>query len=295
MAARPAGATVTGVVSHAPLSADMLDEARRRAAGAAERAGIEIDLVEDVIVLKEMDRLFAEVWGGGSQDAVSVNIMKALAHAGHYVAAATTSGEVVGAAVGFAHGPGPDRYLHSHITGVTPRSQGRGVGYALKLHQAAWAADRGLEAITWTYDPLIRRNAWFNLVKLGARAEAYYPDFYGPMEDGINGGDETDRCLAVWHLDVARRSTVDVQDWATTAIRVGPGGEPRTDPSWPAGASSVRCQIPPDIVETRRSDPDLARRWRRALRDVLGRAMAEGYVATSISGDGFYLLERSGT
>jgi len=33
--------------------------------------------------------------------------------------------------------------------------------------------------IAWTYDPLIRRNAYFNLVKLGARPVEYLRNFYG--------------------------------------------------------------------------------------------------------------------
>ncbi|WP_241682876.1 hypothetical protein [Actinomadura sp. J1-007] len=65
-------------------------------------------------------------------------------------------------------------------------------------------AGAGLSRITWTFDPLVRRNAHFNLVKLGARPEEYLPSFYGAVEDSINGGDETDRVLAVWPLNDAR-------------------------------------------------------------------------------------------
>ena len=44
----------------------------------------------------------------------------------------------------------------------------------------------------WTYDPLVSRNARFNLVKLGAVGTEYAVDFYGPMRDGVNDG-ESDR------------------------------------------------------------------------------------------------------
>ena len=54
--------------------------------------------------------------------------------------------------------------------------------------------------IAWTYDPLIRRNAYFNLAKLGARPVEYLPNFYGAMDDAINGGTETDRMLVRWEL-----------------------------------------------------------------------------------------------
>jgi predicted GNAT superfamily acetyltransferase len=31
--------------------------------------------------------------------------------------------------------------------------------------------------VTWTFGPLVRRNAYFNLVKLGATAVAFHKDF----------------------------------------------------------------------------------------------------------------------
>ena len=76
----------------------------------------------------------------------------------------------------------------------------RNVGYALKLHQRAWALQRGIATITWTFDPLVRRNAYFNLAKLGVRATRYLPNFYGAMQDPINAGDDTDRLLVDWDL-----------------------------------------------------------------------------------------------
>lgn len=54
--------------------------------------------------------------------------------------------------------------------------------------------------ITWTFDPLVRRNAHFNLAKLGAGPARYLPDFYGPMRDGINGAGDTDRLMVRWDL-----------------------------------------------------------------------------------------------
>src|SRR5262249_19079167 len=86
----------------------------------------------------------------------------------------------------------------SHITGVDRTGQSAGVGYALKQHQRAWALARGIPAVRWTYDPLVRRNAYFNLHKLGAAAREYLPDFYGAMDDGTNTGDTTDRLYVSW-------------------------------------------------------------------------------------------------
>ena len=68
----------------------------------------------------------------------------------------------------------------------------------MKLHQRAWAADHGLAWVTWTFDPLVRRNAWFNIGVLGAEVHEYLVDFYGPIDDSINAGDESDRLLVAW-------------------------------------------------------------------------------------------------
>ena len=61
--------------------------------------------------------------------------------------------ELVGACVGFHEEP-PLQTLHSHIAGVI-RGPWRNVGFALKLHQRAWALRRGIAEIAWTYDPLV--------------------------------------------------------------------------------------------------------------------------------------------
>ena len=50
----------------------------------------------------------------------------------------------------------------------------------------AWALERGLSEVTWTFDPLVRRNAWFNIEVLGGHITEYVPNFYGTMSDSIN-------------------------------------------------------------------------------------------------------------
>src|ERR687886_297223 len=113
------------------------------------------------------------------------------------VAAAITGTRLVAASAGFFTAP-PECALHSHITGVAPTDAHRGIGFALKLHQRAWALARGVRLVVWTFDPLVARNAWFNLAKLGALPTAYLESFYGAMSDGINAGEESDRVLVDW-------------------------------------------------------------------------------------------------
>jgi predicted GNAT superfamily acetyltransferase len=173
-------------------------DAGRVADQAARAAGVRI---RELTVLAEFEaacRLFDQVWQPDpASPPMTAELIRALTKAGNYAAGAYQGDLLVGASVGF-FGPPAEAALHSHITGV--HRAGQGAGYAIKLHQRAWALSRDVTEIAWTYDPLIRRNAYFNLVKLGTQVTEYLPNFYGGMQDGINGGGESDRLLVSWDL-----------------------------------------------------------------------------------------------
>ncbi|MEU6126224.1 GNAT family N-acetyltransferase [Streptomyces sp. NPDC047123] len=218
-------------------------------------------------------RLYADIWGPEpGAEPVSAEIMRALSHAGNYVAGAYTDGRLTGATVAFFGEPAGTT-LHSHITGAV---MGGGIGLALKLHQRQWVLDRGLKRITWTYDPLIRRNAHFNLTKLGARPEEYLESFYGAMDDAINGGDESDRVLTAWDLTVplsaAGHDGVPLPAGAAHAVRDVDGRPELTSTE----AEFVLVDLPDDIEALRRTDPAAARAWRLAVRETLGGLLADG-------------------
>jgi len=261
-----------------------------------------ISELTDLEDLRALVRIFAEIWGRPDEPPVDSDVLKALVLSGNYVAGAGVDGRLVGGLIGWLGGPPSDHlHLHSHILGVQADSQVRGLGFELKQHQRTWCLDRGVNAIEWTFDPLVRRNAYFNLNKLGAEAREYLVNFYGEMTDGINAGEESDRILITWRLDsqlaeeaAAGRphdpSDEDLQRWRIDAlIAVGLGGEPVT------GSSSARvviCQVPDDIVALRRSDPQLARAWRLAVRGALSKAFDSGYRVTGVTRTGWYVLER---
>src|SRR3954462_5536165 len=163
--------------------------------GGVSSAAVAVRTLDRIADIAQAESLFAATWPG--QPPATAGLMRALEHAGGYVAGAYAGDTMVGAAAAFLP-PHPTPGLHSHVTAVTPAARGRGVGYAIKTHQRAWAAEHGLQTVTWTFDPLVRRNAWFNIGKLGAGVGEYLVDFYGRMDDGINDGDESDRLLAVW-------------------------------------------------------------------------------------------------
>ncbi|MFD7662099.1 GNAT family N-acetyltransferase [Streptomyces sp. NPDC059788] len=243
----------------------------------------ELHLMED---LDAVSLLYADIWGTEpDKSPISAEVMRALSHAGNYVAGAYEDGRLVGASVAFFGEP-VGTSLHSHITGAV---MGRGVGLALKLHQRQWAIARGLRRITWTYDPLIRRNAYFNLVKLGARPEQYLTSFYGPMDDVINGGDESDRVVAAWDLTApAPPETTELPPGAAHGLRDHEG---RPEPG-PTDAETVLIDLPDDIEALRRTDPGAAQAWRRAVRQTLGGLLAEGARVVGLHERRRYVVQR---
>jgi predicted GNAT superfamily acetyltransferase len=224
--------------------------------------------------LNEMQQLQActdLVWGPGAGNMVSADFLMALSHAGGYVSGAftsTDSGEImVACSFGMLAQHRGDWCLHSHITGVSPTLQNSGLGTAMKNHQKQWALDAGLTAITWTFDPLVRRNAWFNIERLGANAVEFHINFYGPLNDEINGDDETDRLLARWNIDSPRARTTD--------------------------SDAIFIETPEDIVQLRRTDPDAARAWRLKIRHELSKAFTTHEV-TGFTSEGSYTLTPRG-
>jgi predicted GNAT superfamily acetyltransferase len=282
-------------------------EARAAADAVARAGGLTVRLLTESAEHRAAERLLGLVWrtDPGSSP-VSGELMRAFAHAGAYVAGAFLGRDLVGVAAGFlAHHPGEDpcAELHSHITGVVPQVQGRRVGFALKLHQRAWALERGIEAISWTFDPLIRRNAYFNLTKLGARVSSYLVDFYGEMADGLNAGQGSDRLLVRWPLRAsyvtaaaAGRPTEPpaVRDLrGAVLLDADPDGRPRRH--YPQDAGTLLCALPDDIEGLRRTDPALAQEWRREVRAVFRSALAGGGRVTGMTRTGWYVLTTDGS
>jgi predicted GNAT superfamily acetyltransferase len=281
--------------------------AASRAAEAAEAAGIAVREVHDLVDLAAVRRLFDTLWSADPTNPVAtVELLRAYTHTGQYVVLAddlTRAGRPpVAASVGFLAAPA-GRALHSNVTGVLPPGRGRSLGHALKLHQRAWALERGLAEITWTFDPLIRRNAWFNLAKLGATVRDYLVDFYGAMADGVNAGDASDRLYLSWRLasvgvaeaSLGRPLAIDLAEvraaGAAEVLTVDDVGGPRLQPR-PPDARHVLAQVPPDIESLRSADPARAREWRLALREVLGGSLADGWCVRGVTAGGFYVLER---
>ena len=249
--------------------------------------------VQGIDDARTMVRLFDAVWGGwdgatGIQDATVL----ALAHAGNYAEVAVLGDEPVGAALGFFGEP-LGEVLHSHIVGVLPHAAGSGIGRAIKLRQRDWCRQRSITTMTWTFDPLVARNAYFNIEKLGARPTHYMIDYYGPMSDGINAGQASDRVLLTWDLTIdappPRRQSPD-QSFAV--LSADPEGRP-TQHDAPTDCALLSIAVPSDIERLRRENAPLSHQWRIALRQTLPHLLNAGWRVTGFDRAGLYLMERS--
>ena len=275
------------------------------AAGRAERAaGVRIREITELGDLEAVYRLYDAIWRPDpANPPVTTELLRALAKAGNYVTGAFEGPRLVGACVGFFRPPA-DEAMHSHVAGVSADATGRQVGFALKLHQRAWAMLRGVSEIAWTFDPLVSRNAYFNLAKLAATAAEYLPNFYGGMNDGINGDDDTDRLLARWALNApevtaACAGTVRTCDAASERARGAVVAVARSADGSPVPGvlqgRTLLVAVPPDIASLRAADPGLGREWRRVVRDVLTTSMADGAYLAGFDRSGWYVLRRGTT
>jgi predicted GNAT superfamily acetyltransferase len=130
-----------------------------------------------------------------------------------FVVAEKVGGQVIGAfagetLVGYVFSvPGSRNghsYLHSHMLAVREDYRNQGLGRLLKLEQRQDALQRGFELIEWTFDPLEIKNAYLNIVKLGAIVRRYYVNHYGYTTSVLHRGLPTDRLVAEWWLKSRR-------------------------------------------------------------------------------------------
>jgi predicted GNAT superfamily acetyltransferase len=214
--------------------------------------------------------IFDSVWPAENETQITSNLLQAMVHAGCYLVGVFDGPKVVGASFAFPSVE-PDIHLHSHMTAFIDSHRDRGLGTAVKNHQWIWAKEHGYSAITWTYDPLVRRNARLNILKLGADLVEYLPNFYGNMADELNNGDESDRLMV---------------RWSTSGEKPIPRSEISEVPY-----DAELISIPEDIVALRRSNPELAGEHRLRVRNSILGALENGQKIVGFSSNNEYVVE----
>jgi len=217
-----------------------------------------------------------QVWAYSEIDTVPEQMFAVARESGGQVLLAFDQRKAVGFALAFVGVHHRTIYLHSHMVGVVPEYQNRGVGRLLKFAQRDEAIARGINLIEWTFDPLQLRNAYFNLVRLGAVVRRYLPNFYGRTSSPLHAGLPTDRLVAEWWIESAR--VEDLLD----------GKLPR--PAQPA----ARISLPSAMRQICASNPREAEKIQSRIRAQFERQFANGCAAVGFEFDeqqGHYLLE----
>ncbi len=277
-----------------------------------------IKLIETPEEMTAIETLQREVWPGSETDVVPAHVLITAIHNGGLVLGAYQSGKIVGFVFGFpgleSTPDGPRAKHCSHMMGILPGHRDEGIGFALKRAQWQLVRHQGLDHITWTYDPLLSRNAYLNISKLGAVCNTYRRSEYGDMRDGLNAGLPSDRFQVDWWINtrrVERRlgkrprkplkldhfSKAELQPLYTPLSRLGGWVRPPEHFS-PFEGRLALAEIPSDFNALKQDDFALARDWRFFTREVFETAFASGYIATDFifdSGRGFYVLSNGET
>jgi predicted GNAT superfamily acetyltransferase len=260
---------------------------------AADHSGVALAPMHGMADAEQVVKVVEALWGPGQ---LAAHLLRALDHAGTVILGAEAGGELVGAVLGF---PGLDEglHMHSHILGVLPKWQARGVGYALKLGQRAACMEEGIGEVRWTYDPVVARNAWFNLMKLGVVATRMFTGFYGEMDDSINAGDRSDRFEVRWRLESARvdralRGEPRDPDKGPVLLQAeGEADAPRPKETGAAPEPGAQIQVPRDYHGLRARDLSLGRAWREASARAFAACFDGGLASGWVSRDGTYVFE----
>jgi predicted GNAT superfamily acetyltransferase len=228
--------------------------------------------VRELKSLQDQDsgrKIFDLTWAMDAGTEITPNLLQAMVHSGSYLSGAFIENKLVGAAFAF---PATNNglHLHSHMTAVLDEFRDQGVGYALKIDQWNWAKKQKYPYLSWTFDPLVRRNAKLNIIKLGVDISAYFPNFYGDMPDALNAGDESDRLMVTWRTDI---DAPKARELIT---------KPET--------GDILIKIPEDIVAIRSKNQSESMKWRRQVREQFLAAFEKNGKVVGFSANNEYVV-----
>jgi len=215
---------------------------------------------DDLKLCVELQR---RIWGFGGEDVTPAAIFVVAQHTGGHAYCAFDGARAIGFALAFLSGHDGRTAWRSHMVGVLPEYQNRGVGRLLKLYQRDQALRTGIQTIEWTFDPLELRNAHFNISRLGAIVRQCIPNCYGGSTSPLHGALPTDRLLAEWRL---RSDRVEAALAGATVRRAGP--------------EAIEVPVPAGIRELRESEGARAREIQTDLRRRFTDLFSRGYAVT---------------
>ena len=234
-------------------------------------------------------QLQKETWGEGFTERVPATILRIAQYVGGVTAGAfAADGRMLGFVFGMT-GVRDGRLVHwSDLLAVRPDARDRGLGTRLKRYQRELLLPLGVEAMYWTFDPLVARNAHLNLNHLGARVTEYVRDMYGPdTGSATHAALGTDRFIVRWDLRAADgaggpgRGTGgddDASGSASAPVVNAPGHATDVPVDGElVDAPAVRVEVPHDVTQLVAEAPDVARRWRETTRRAFVSYLGRGY------------------
>jgi predicted GNAT superfamily acetyltransferase len=274
-----------------------------------------IKVLESPEDMASIEALQRAVWPGSETDVVPAHLLITAVHNGGVVVGAFMEERLVGFVFGFPgieftpDGPRPKHC--SHMLGIHPDQRDSGIGFALKRAQWQLVRYQGLDHVTWTYDPLLSRNAYLNITKLGAVCTTYRRSEYGDMRDGLNAGLPSDRFQVDWWINTRRverrlgkrpRKPLKLENFSKAHLQPLYPLQPSPQAgSWlrpPEHFAALNgklalAEIPSDFMALKDGDFALARDWRFFSRELFETAFAQGYIVTDFVYDqsrSFYVL-----
>lgn len=252
-------------------------------------SAIDIRILKNSAEMKLIQKLEQDIW---NMDPLPVHQTITAAQNGGLLLGAFFQNELVGFSYGF---PGFNKgkgYLCSHMLGIHPDHQEKGVGARLKQKQKEIASEMGYDSITWTFDPLESRNAYLNLSKLNAVCSTYVENCYGDMEDSLNQGLPSDRLKVEWwinSLHVKESCKVDTKEaqylfqW-----KKNEAGFPElvefedSIHRLPVNGLPILIPVPAYFQAIKKEDHQLAVDWRMKTRQIFRTLFAQGYTTVDI-------------
>lgn len=236
-------------------------------------------------------------WGTDMSDLVPEHMLLSIARAGGHVHGAFDGELMVGMLLGFLGAdidpdddlPAHERlYVMSKRMVVLPEYRGHKIGERLKWVQRDFALGHHIRLVQWTFDPLLARNAYLNLHKLGAVIQQYKEDYFGA--GASHPTLQADRLVANWwveHPHVAERERGDRDEamlHGTIANRTTLTAQGLIQPihyDRPYEAT-VLLEIPKEFVPLERINPALGQDWRDHVRAAFQDLLSAGYIAVDL-------------
>jgi len=265
---------------------------------------------------RQAEELQRQVAASSGTGVLSPSFLRAVQDQGGLVLGAFADIYLAGCAISTIGWDGTLLYHYSHLTAVRPEYRNHHLGFRLKAFQRDEVLRLGLSEVRWLFDPLVSRNAWLYVRRLGSQPDRYLPHYFGHLPEAGATGTETDRLRTRWAISTARvedrlagRGPSRAEDErrcraAEPLIETEPGESGLRVPTAVAepATASAALEIPFDLGTLAEHEPSTLRRWRHAARDAFRAAFDHGLVVddfavVSIDHErrGFYLLSRGTT